>query len=232
MIEFLNTRNKIIHGDFVEEIKNIADESIDLILTDIPYNVSRKTNFKTMKDRKNRIGMDFGEWDYDFNVKTMSCVLDKIKPKGSMVVFSSFEQYSLLLETFPTMIVKDRLIWNKTNPFPKNRDSRYMSDVELATWFTKTKKWTFNRQSDKFDSCVMRYPTESGGGFKRFHPTQKNTKMFEELIKRHSNEGELVLDICAGSGTTGMACRNTGRNYILIEKEKKYIDGMLKRGLE
>ena len=57
-----------------------------------------------------------------------------------------------------------------------------------------------------------------------YHPTQKPVALFEYLIKTYTNEGDLVLDNCAGSGTTGVACRNTNRDYILIEQEKKYID--------
>ena len=61
------------------------------------------------------------------------------------------------------------------------------------------------------------------------HPTQKPVALFEYLIKTYTNEGDLVLDNCAGSGTTGVACKNTGRNFILIEKEQEYIDIINKR---
>ena len=61
------------------------------------------------------------------------------------------------------------------------------------------------------------------------HPTQKPVALFEYLIKTYTNEGDLVLDNCAGSGTTGVACKNTNRNYILIEKEPEYIDIINKR---
>ena len=57
----------------------------------------------------------------------------------------------------------------------------------------------------------------------KFHPTQKPVALFEYLIKTYTNEGDLVLDNCAGSGTTGVACKNLNRNFILIEKEEKYI---------
>ena len=61
-------------------------------------------------------------------------------------------------------------------------------------------------------------------GDKQPHPTQKPVALFEYLIKTYTNEGDIVLDNCAGSGTTGIACINTNRNYILIEKEKQYFD--------
>ena len=63
----------------------------------------------------------------------------------------------------------------------------------------------------------------------KVHPTQKPVVLFEYLIKTYTNEGDLVLDNCAGSGTTGVACKNLSRNFILIEKEPKYIDTIYKR---
>ena len=73
-------------------------------------------------------------------------------------------------------------------------------------------------------SSVQKFNVEVG-----LHPTQKPVTLFEYLIKTYTNEGELVLDSCAGSGTTGVACKNLNRNYVLIEKEKKYYDVILSR---
>ena len=81
---------------------------------------------------------------------------------------------------------------------------------------------------DRFYKIVHGGFVNSDGG-KRLHPTQKPVALFEYLIKTYTKEGDLVLDNCAGSGTTGVACKNTGRNYILIEKEKEYIDIINKR---
>lgn len=73
-----------------------------------------------------------------------------------------------------------------------------------------------------FPHNVLEYPNVIGS--KALHPTQKPVALFEYLIKTYTNEGDLVLDNCAGSGTTGVACQNLNRNFILIEKEKEYID--------
>jgi len=77
---------------------------------------------------------------------------------------------------------------------------------------------------DRFPLSILRFSKESG-----LHPTQKPVALFEYLIKTYTNEGDLVLDNCAGSGTTGVACKNLNRNYILIEKEQEYIDIINKR---
>lgn len=70
----------------------------------------------------------------------------------------------------------------------------------------------------------MRFASESGGAFKRYHPTQKPVKLIEEIIKIHSNEGDLVLDPFMGSGTTAISAINTGRHYIGFELDEKYYD--------
>ena len=92
--------NKVVHGDFVEKIKDISDGSVDLILTDIPYNISRNNNLKTMKDRTGRNGLDFGEWDKDFDCSKLFPIIHKVKEDGSMIIFHSFEQVCDMLSTF------------------------------------------------------------------------------------------------------------------------------------
>lgn len=217
--------HKLLQGDSVELAKKIPNESIDLILTDIPFNISKENNFKTMKDRTGRNGIDFGEWDKGFDESCLSDFVSKLKKGGSLVTFCAFEQYGLLLNILNNkLILKDRFIWEKTNPMPRNRDRRYISNIELCLWFVKVgEKWTFNRQNDNYDGCVLRYPSESGGGFKRYHPCQKNVKMLEELIRRHSNENDIVLDPFMGSGATGVAALNLNRNFIGIELDENYF---------
>ena len=217
---------KLLQGDCIELLHKIPDDSIDLILTDIPFNISRDNNFKTMKDRTGRNGIDFGEWDKNFDESCLFKFVPKLKKGGSLVVFHSFEQYNLLLDIFNGKLIhKDRFVWEKTNPMPRNRDRRYISNIELCSWFVKDgAKWTFNRQNTSYDGCVLRYPSESGGGFKRYHPCQKNVKMLEELIKRHSNENDIVLDPFMGSGSTGVACLNTRRNFIGVEADESYFN--------
>ena len=217
-------------GDCLELMKDVADESVDLILTDIPFNISRANNFKTMKDRKGRNGIDFGEWDYGFNESCLTEFIPKIKKGGSIVVFHAFEQFDLVRTALKDMQLKDKLIWLKTNPMPRNRERRYIGNIEMFSWYVKDgAKWTFNRQNPTYDGSVLSYPSESGGGFKRYHPCQKNAKMLEELILRHTNNGDVVFDPFMGSGSTGVACVNTDRKFIGIELDKQYFDIAEKR---
>ena len=123
------------------------------------------------------------------------------------------------------MLLKDKLIWEKSNPMPRNRDRRYVTDYECAIWFTKKgAKWTFNRQDEKYQRPKFVASIESG-----LHPTQKNLKLMEELVKIHSNQGDTVIDPFMGSGTTGVACKNLGRKFIGIEKDPVYFEVANKR---
>jgi site-specific DNA-methyltransferase (adenine-specific) len=115
---------------------------------------------------------------------------------------------------------KDMIRLEKSNPMPRNRDRRYITDYECAIWFVKNgAKWTFNRQDSKYQRPKFVASIESG-----LHPTQKNLSLMENLVKIHSNQGDMVIDPFMGSGTTGVACKNLGRKFIGIEQNADYFD--------
>ena len=211
---------------FMEEmVKN--NFKVDCILTDIPYQISMENNFKTMKDRTGRNGIDFGEWDKEFDCSSLSIFGKLLNSNGSVVLFHSFEQYGDVKKTLESagLECKDRIIWRKTNPMPRNRDRRYISNCEMGSWYVMKKaKWTFNRQNEKYQEMIFNYPSESGGGFKRYHPTQKNLEMVKELVSIHTNEEDIVFDPFTGSGTTGLACKLLGRNFIGCEVDENYAN--------
>lgn len=121
-------------------------------------------------------------------------------------------------------VVKDMLRWIKTNPMPRNRDRRYITDYECGIWLTNTKaKWVFNRQDKNYQRPEFTYGVVSGKE-KTIHPTQKPVKLMEELLKIHTNKNQLVLDPFMGSGSTGVACLNTNRNFIGIELDQKCFE--------
>lgn len=224
------TSNQMIYNcdcfPFMKEmVKN--NFKVDCILTDIPYQISMENNFKTMKDRTGRNGIDFGEWDKEFDCSSLSIFGKLLNPNGSVVLFHSFEQYGDVKKALESagLECKDRIIWRKTNPMPRNRDRRYISNCEMGSWYVMKKaKWTFNRQNEKYQEMIFNYPSESGGGFKRYHPTQKNLEMVKELVSIHTNEGDIVFDPFAGSGTTGLACKLLGRNFIGCEVDENYTN--------
>jgi DNA modification methylase len=206
-------------GDCLEVMCSILDKSIDLVLTDPPYNIARKNNFATM----GRAGIDFGEWDKGFDLFSYIDQVSRIlKKDGSFVVFNGWRNLGAIADYaekqgFDT---KDMIRLEKSNPMPRNRDRRYITDYECAIWFVKKgAKWTFNRQDSKYQRPKFVASIESG-----LHPTQKNLSLMENLVKIHSNQGDMVIDPFMGSGTTGLACKNLGRKFIGIEQNADYFE--------
>lgn len=220
MIDFRNCDYKKL----VEEL-TAKGVKVDLVLTDPPYCVSRthQLGFSNM----GRSGMNYGEWDYNFDqTEWIDLVSPLIKEGGSIIIFNDWKNSSFLVENLEKngFQIKDLLRWEKTNPMPRNVNSRYVADYEFAIWAVKgKKKWTFNKPDNvsylrpKFVSGVVL------GGKKRIHPTQKSLDLFKNLIIIHSNENDLIFDPFSGSGTTAVACKETGRNFIGCEIEEKYF---------
>lgn len=144
--------NQIYQGDCLEVMKSIPTGSIDLCLTDPPYNISRVNNFQTM----GRSGIDFGEWDKEADIlsyiKEVARVLNK---NGSFIVFNGWRNLGDIARFAEScgFETKDMLRLEKTNPMPRNRDRRYITDFECAIWFTiKGAKWVFNRMSQHINA--------------------------------------------------------------------------------
>lgn len=217
--DYRDTNVNLMLGDCLERMKEIPDGSVDLVLTDPPYNISIDNNFKTM----GRAGIDFGEWDKDADIfsyiKDVSRVLNK---DGSFIVFNDWKNLGDIAKFAEHcgLIAKDMLRLEKSNPMPRNRDRRYITDYECAIWFVKSSaKWTFNRQDEKYQRPKFVHSIDKG-----LHPTQKSLKLMEELVKIHSNHGDTAVDCFMGSGTTGVACKNLNRTFIGIEQDEKYFE--------
>lgn len=212
-------------GDCLEVMDRLINDGVkvDAIITDPPYNIARDNNFHTM----GRAGIDFGEWDKDFDLLSW---IDKgvqlLDKNGSMVIFNDWKNLGNIAKYAESkgMVIKDMLRWEKSNPMPRNRDRRYITDFECMVWLTKKNaKWVFNRLDDKYQR-----PKFTGGltprNEKTNHTTQKPVYLMEELVKIHTNDSQTVLDPFMGSGTTGVACKNLDRSFIGAELDDDYFD--------
>ena len=266
-IDFENTNG-------MDYLSTIDKNSIDLILTDPPYIISKDTgmnkhynnvkeaeqngiehvkseedweNFKTEKNiktdvkkdnymkygtiygKKYCVKTDYGDWDKDFTIESLEMFIseyyNKLKKGGTMIIFFDLWKITPLKEIMEKCKFKQiRLIeWIKTNPQPLNSSTNYLTNCrEIALLGVKGGKPTFN---SKYDNAIYRFPLQ--GGKNRFHPTQKSVLLFEELIKKHSNEGDIVMDTFIGGGTTAIACKNTNRNFKGCEISKEYYDTVI-----
>lgn len=213
--------NRIYQRDCIEGLQMLPDNSIDLLLTDPPYNVSMKSNFHTM----GRKGVDFGDWDKGFDQQSwLSIACEKVRKGGSVIIFNDYKNIGLMSDVLAEngFIVKELLIWRKLNPMPRNRDRLYVTSVEVALWAVKGKGWTFNRQRDTYENAIFESPIVNHKH--RFHPTQKPLSVIESLIKIHSNENDIILDPFMGSGTTAVASIRNNRRFIGFETEREYVE--------
>lgn len=213
----------LMQGDCLERMKEVPKGSVDLVLTDPPYNISKKNGFCSM----GRVGIDFGEWDKGFDLFSyMEFLPEILKKDGSAIIFNDWKNLGDISRYGEKLglVVKDMIRWEKSNPMPRNRDRRYVVDFEVAVWLTMPKaKWVFNRQGASYDRPCFKGPLTPKGE-KVGHTTQKPEYLMESLLLTHSNSGDTVLDMFMGSGTTGVACKGTGRKFIGIELDQGYFN--------
>lgn len=218
---------KLIHGDCLEKMKNIQDKSIDLVLTDPPYMISRETNFSKGGGNEAKYGslsMDFGEWDKGEAIDMEAFFKEAyrlLKKGGTIIMFYDIFKMESIRNIAESVGFKQPRIgfWNKTNAVPVNARINYLSNArEYFICFCKGKKGVFHSYYDK---GTYDYPIVSGK--ERIHPTQKPVALMRDLLLTHSNEGDVILDPFMGSGTTGVACVNTNREFIGIELNEEYF---------
>ena len=217
----------IYHGD--QALVDVDPESVDLILTDPPYNVSARNGRANTtigrvarKDGTHReIVRDFGGWDHGWDAEPFladACSL--LRDGGSLVAFTSEHLFEPYLRS--GLEHRALLYWHKTNPAPNFR-KQIVRAVEMAVWQTHGGGWTFNEGG--YRPNVWEGPIINGNAReKRWHPTQKPEWLLREWIELFSNPDDLILDPFMGSGTTLRAAKDLGRRAIGIEIDEQYCE--------
>jgi site-specific DNA-methyltransferase (adenine-specific) len=269
-----NNDIEIKHMEGIEYLKIIDNNSVNLILTDPPYIISKesgmnahynnvKTNeenniefvkseqdwlyyrtenaitddskkenymkYGTIYGKKYCVKTNYGDWDSNFTIEKLDEFIGeyykKLKKGGTLIIFFDLWKITLLKDIMEKHKFKQiRFIeWIKTNPQPRNSNVNYLTNCrEIALLGIKDGNPTFN---STYDNGIYKFPLQ--GGKNRFHPTQKSLVLFEELIKKHSNKGDLVLDTFLGAGTTAIACKKTNRKFKGCEIAKEYYDKII-----
>ena len=207
-------------------LQNAPNNVIDLILTDPPYSISRKTGFKSVGPKgvkRLAVNMDFGEWDANPIDTNQFCQLayNSLRVGGTAIIFFDLWKLTILSNSMIAAGFKQiRLIeWVKSNPVPLNSKINYLSNCrEIAVLGVKKGKPTFNSQ---YDNGIYTYPIPNY--VNRLHPTQKPLQLFRALIKKHSNRGDLVVDTFLGSGTTAVAAKLDDRKFAGCDISEEYV---------
>ena len=236
---------KLIHGDCLEEMKKIPDNSIDCIICDLPYGTT---------SCKWDVLIPFDKLWFEYNriaKETAPILLFGIEPFSSYIRMSNIKDFRYDLYWHKTLC--SNFMMGKRQPFFKvetisvfykksptyNPIMRQGKPYEVKESHIAQKgmqqKYCFDKKSD-IKNEGTRYPDNllefNSLGSGKLHPTQKPLDLLEYLIKTYTNENDIVLDNCMGSGTTGEACINLGRNFIGIEKDKEYFEIAEKRLLK
>jgi site-specific DNA-methyltransferase (adenine-specific) len=240
--------NKITQGDCLEVMREIPDKSVDMILCDLPYGTTAckwdsVIPFEPLWAQYERVIKDKG-----------AIVLTASQPFTSALVMSNPKLFKyewiwkktrytgnlnakiMPLKAHESILVfgKGRTVYNpiKTLAPPEKIDKRKTindSFVKGGGAYNNSKPFINKRNRDdgtRYPISIQEFKNPNNGSV---HPTQKPVALFEYLIRTYTNEGEIVLDNCIGSGTTAVACINTGRSFIGIERETEYVEIANKR---
>lgn len=221
--------NTITEGDCLQVMKGIPDKSVDMILCDLPY------------------GTTACKWDTIIPFEPLWEQYKRIIKDNGTIVLTASQPFTTDVINSARDIFRYEIIWERAlsgNPFlVKKQPLKVHENVlvfykkfgtynpQMTTGKMRNKKITgaFKEIKEVDNITDQYYPRsvqyhDNADRKNKVHPTQKPVALFEDLIKTYTNEGDLVLDNCAGSGTTGVACQNLKRNFILIEQEPEYVE--------
>ena len=226
----------LYQGDCLEVMKEIKDKSIDMILCDLPYGTTKckwdvVISFDKLWEQYNRIIKDngaitlFGSEPFSSKLRISNLrmykydwIWKKTKAQGFLnskkMPLKDYENICVFYKRLPVYNPQGIIYGN----FQNDRKSKYSKGEDI---YGKEKEFGISHMSN-FPKQIIEFSNPSGKG--QLHPTQKPVELLEYLIKTYTNENDLVLDNCMGSGSTGVACKNLNRNFIGIELDEKYFN--------
>ena len=214
-------------GDSRKLIKDVPSGSIDLILTDPPYNLSGYSTGNTEFSWRKTINNDLADWDRNsFEPAEWLAEFKRIlKPTGNIFAFTSYNLMGKWHQTFdPEFDTFQYVVWHKTNPVPKIRRAGFLNSCELiiCVW---NKGHTWNSSSQKEMHNFVQSPICTGNERLKNpkHPTQKPLKVLEPIIRIATNPDDIIFDTFMGVGSTGVAALNLGRRFIGFELNPEYF---------
>lgn len=217
---------QLYQGDCHALLTELPDHSIDLVLTDPPYNLSAYSTGNMRFGWRAEINNDLADWDAHFDpAELKDHFLRVLKPTGNLFAFCSYNLLGRWHEVFdPLFDTFQFFVWHKTNPVPKIRKQGFLNSCELIVcMWNRGHTWNFGRQNEmhNFYEGPICMPPERLKEPK--HPTQKPVRLLKHLLQIASRPGDTVLDPFMGVGSTGIAALELGRRFIGIELEQDYF---------
>ncbi|WHI54183.1 site-specific DNA-methyltransferase [Mammaliicoccus lentus] len=232
--------NRIYNQDFLQGIQEIEDKSVDMILTDLPY------------------GTTNNKWDVIIPFDVMWEEFERVIKDNGAIVLTCSQPFTTKLNFSNLELFRYEYIWIKNNvtgfqnanrmPMKKHenisvfykklptynpqgliKSGKKINRTTNSTNWREMKDGEYVQKYTNYPNQLIKASIKKHKDLIRFHPTQKPVELFEYLIKTYTNENEIVLDICMGSGTTAHACLRSNRQYIGFEKDKKYYDQSMER---
>ena len=244
--------NQILAGDTIDHLKSLPENSVDVIFADPPYNLQLENELSRPDSSKvDAVNDDWDQFDsfkdYDnFSRLWLKEAQRILKPNGTIWVIGSYHnifRIGYILQDLGYWILND-IIWQKANPMPNFKGTRFTNAHETIIWASKnknSKKYVFNYEAMKSlnENTQMRsdwfLPICNGherlrdSKGKKVHSTQKPESLLHRVIISSSNPGDIILDPFFGTGTTGAVAKKLSRSFIGIERDNKYISHAQKR---
>ncbi len=234
--------NQIICGEAISTLKSWPSGVVDACITDPPYNISKKRGLSWAFSSHITMQSDWDQFrdsDYlQFTKAWLTEVCRVTKKNGNIFVFGSYHNIYLIGAIAQSLRLRivNSIIWAKPNAQPNITCRMFTESTEQIIWICNNsakhaKNWTFNYEATKQlnDGKQMRnfwqIPTAPSSERKYGkHPSQKPLALMERIVQSATRPTDLVLDAFSGTGSTLVACKKLGRNYVGIEKDHKYCD--------